>query len=315
MLKKVTDFLGKNSNVRRTEGLTKFEKIGLKGLTEQHFDELKKESAENLDFIEIDCSCAVKIAESNFSDVEAHFWGNAYLKGTVNFNVMKIGNTLKIKVELNGDFHNVNFKLEVLIPSAQKFKKLVVNNTFDSIKLFGESILVDKLKISNSSGDSFIIGKFDDVEITSTFGRIDLNSKGVNNLKIENDSGDTYLEGSLKKIKAKSSFGKIILNTNSGEKLQLQTSSGDISIRGDFKVIDIKSDMGNVKSEIYAKSEVKIDIKTSSGNASFKFENIKKVNAVGSIGLGKFSNKVLENPCGYIANIRYKTDFGKITIK
>lgn len=297
MLEKVKNFFGAPSNVRTTNKTCVVGKLGGIGLTKHQYDELKKESVENFDSIELACSsCPVKITVSDFKDVEAHFYGEAYLKGDVKFNVMQCGNTLKIKVELNGTFQNANFQLDVSIPSGKKFKKLKVTNSMENIQLFGDLSLVKNVALSNSLGKTFVSGKMNDIEI-------------------ESSSGDISIEGNVKNIKVKSSLGKITLNTMSVEKLQLKNSEGNSIIRGDFKVIDVESDMGSVDSKICAKSDIQINIETSLGNACFKFENIKKVNAVGTTSLGKITNKGLRNPNGYIANIKYKTSLGNIKIE
>lgn len=325
--------------------------INFKDLMERHFDDIRTESAESFDTIKINSGCPVKILSSNTMDVEVHFFGDAYFKGNVDFNVSQEGNKLNITVKLDGVFQNTDLQLNISIPKSKKFKKISVETTCDEIEFLDESISAEKLRISTSSGDSNVKGDFDDIKINSSSGEIDVYSKYVKNLKIETSSGDidiggsfknigiesssgkisldvssvellkietssgdTNIRGDLKKIETKSSFGKITLDTTSVESLNVETSSGDANINGDFKDIYIISTHGKITANIYAKSDVQISIETTSADAEFNFENVRQVSTTGSTSSGEISNNLPVKSDGYIANIRYKTTFGDITI-
>lgn len=288
--------------------------INFKDLMERHFDDIRTESAESFDTIKINSGCPVKILSSNTMDVEVHFFGDAYFKGNVDFNVSQEGNKLNITVKLDGVFQNTDLQLNISIPKSKKFKKISVETTCDEIEFLDESISAEKLRISTSSGDSNVKGDFDDIKINSSSGEIDVYSKYVKNLKIETSSGDIDIGGSFKNIGIESSSGKISLDVSSVELLKIETSSGDANINGDFKDIYIISTHGKITANIYAKSDVQISIETTSADAEFNFENVRQVSTTGSTSSGEISNNLPVKSDGYIANIRYKTTFGDITI-
>ena len=285
-------FSEKTSNVRVTKYFSILGRTGKIGFTKQHFDELKKESVEKFDSIEVDCNCPVKITVTNHKELEAHFYGDAAVKGDVKFNVEQHGNTIRIKVRLNGSFINSKLQLEVSIPNVKNFKKLKVKNSMENIKLFGDFCFVNTVEISNSMGEIVLGGKYKDIEI-------------------KNSSEDVFVEGEVKNIIVESDLGNITLNTSYVEKLKLENSSGKSIIRGDFKDIDIKTDLADVKAEIYAESDVQIKLNTSLGKVRFKFENIKEVKVNGSTN----ENKVYKKSEGYTAYISYKNSIGDIKIK
>lgn len=325
--------------------------IDFKDFTERFFDDSRTELAANFDTIKIDARCPVKILSSNSMDVEVHFYGDAYFKGNVKFNVTQEGNELNITVKLDGVFKNLGLQLDISIPKGKKFKKISVTTTNDDIKFFDESISAEKLRVFTSTGESIVRGNFDDIEIKSSIGDMDIYSKCVNNSRIETSSGDVNIRGDFKNLEIESSLGDITLDatyveslrvktslgeaningcfkdiyinstlgditldTTSVESLKVETSLGDADITGDFKEVYIKTTGGEITANICAKSDVQIFIETTSADAELIFENVRKVNTTATTSSGMIFNHLPEKTDGNIANIRYKTTSGDLTI-
>ncbi len=285
---------------------------------------------------------------------------------SIKYTIEQIDNLITIKYELpksmnfSNKINTVNFTITVPTQTT-----VDVNNGFGEVSLtniegnaviendFGD-VTADHvegaLSISTSSGEvtasSISAGK-NDVELSSDFGSITLQSASSSNVTLESNSGKITLRDvrATGDIHSKTDFGDTLFENGSADSLTVETNSGSVSlvkvtiedainVQNDFGEIDLEqalaasydlhTNSGSItvvaaKGQLKAYTDfggikiedaqaVSLDVRTNSGSVEFS----------GSLGAGPhlvrsdFGEIDLTLPADSQLNVDLSTDFGSI---
>lgn len=246
----------------------------------RNYDEHKTVEGEKVASVQISTSSTdVNLLKSNDDQIHVDFTGQVknggFGGGDYQVNTALSGDVLKVEVEREWSFqigftNERNLRLDVRLPE----------------KVFNE------LAVSTSSGDIEAKGlKAETVVLRSSSGDIQGGDIQGKSLKFRTSSGDMLLQNLIGRLYAETSSGEVGLRKWTGESLEAESSSGNLlmsdltgkvkanSSSGELRIgmsalqenIDLSTSSGNVEVRLPSNSYMKLNFRSSSGEANVEF--------------------------------------------
>lgn len=201
----------------------------VKNSSAKEYDEIKKQLAEGIKRIRIDCSSVdVKLSASSKTKlIKEHLHGQV---SDVDFSVSRQGDELVIRVRPNGTSINKT----VVMGGCCTISNCVISGALElEVEVPAETF--EEISVKSKSGDIEINSnvKADSIIISSNRGDVEIGSKVVAEFfSIQTSRGDVNLSAVFQRLNINCSSGDIEVDSNlcCNAQLAISTSSGDIDV-------------------------------------------------------------------------------------
>jgi len=202
---------------------------------------------------------------------------------------------------LSGWFKRLSLKYEIMVPANFNLNYKTAGGDIVTNKITGE------LKFKTSGGDIYLSNSMGELNGSTSGGDITIkNFKGTSDVSTSGGDIDIVAEGGF--VSASTSGGDIKITSSNG-KVNAGTSGGDVSLNytGENQGIKLATSGGDIDIKIPSNFSAEAEIKTSGGDISSNFSNVKKSKISKSKLIGTFNNGGNSLVC--------KTSGGDITVR